>query len=293
MSISKKKVLFIINPRAGVDRVKALQEDIDHYIDHDLFSIKLVYTEHAKHGVALAREGVAKGANLVVAVGGDGSVNDIVHGLYGSDVAMGIIPKGSGNGLARSLKIPLDQREALKRLNKFSVKHIDVGSADGHLFVSNAGVGFDTVVTKKFEHSQKRGFKAYISIILKSIWSYEPKLWQVEADGAYFETQSFMLTAANAIQLGYGFKVAPEADITDGYFELVNIKKFPKILASNIAIRAFTGGIKSSPYVSIKRAKNIKISHPNLKQLQIDGESLSCSSEILIKMMPKQLKVLV
>lgn len=287
-----KKVLFIINPNAGIERTKVLKKDIAENLDHNLFQHEIVYTEYAKHGTELAKVGVEQGFDVIVAVGGDGSVNDVVNGIYGTDAVLGIIPKGSGNGLARSLKIPVKQASAIRLLNQQNIRKIDVGEADGHLFVSNAGVGFDTVITEQFRKSKHRGLSAYLSLILKNVFVYPVKEWSIEADRKRWKSSSFMLTAANAIQLGYGFKMAPEAQLDDGYFDFVSIKKFPKVLASVIAFRAFTGKISGSRFVSIQLAKEIRISHPDLKMLQFDGEAVACGNQILIKMMPNKLNVI-
>lgn len=287
-----KKVLFIINPLSGTDRIKALKQDIEENLDLDAFIYEIKYTEFPNHGETIAAEGVKKGFHIIVAVGGDGSVNDVIKGLYGTDVILGIIPKGSGNGLARSLKIPLQEVKAIRLLNALYIREIDVGKADGHLFVSNAGVGFDAVVTDEFSNNKRRGFLAYIGIILKNIWTYKPKTWTVEIDGKTTKTISFMLTVANAVQLGYGFQIAPDSKIDDGYFDLVNVRRFPVLMASLIALRAFSGTLYKSRFVTSEKVKKVRISHPKLNQLQLDGENLPCGNEVLIEVLPQQLKVI-
>lgn len=288
---SKTKALFIINPNAGVDRVKALKSNIETCLDKKLFDYDIVYTEYSRHGTILAKEGVNKGFGLIVAVGGDGSVNDVINGIYGTNVVLGILPKGSGNGLARSLHLPLKESEAIKRLNKQHIQTIDLGQAQGHLFASNAGVGYDTVVTEAFSKSKRRGLPAYLSVIMKTVWRYPVKEWDLEIDGRKSKTKAFMLTVANAFQLGYGFQIAPNAELEDGFFDIVSIRQFPKILAGTVALRAFTGKIQKSRFVHIQKAKHIRISHPDLNRLQIDGESLPCSNPVDITILPKCLKV--
>lgn len=289
-----KKILFIINPLAGVDRIKSLRQHLTENLDQNSFEYSIHYTEYAKHGTAIARKAAKNGIDIVVAVGGDGSVNDVINGIYGTETIFGIIPKGSGNGLARSLEIPVDEVKAIQRLNRLNIQTIDLGEADGNLFASNAGVGFDTVVTQKFRSSKKRGLIAYLKIILSSIWSYKIKDWEVEIDGQKpFLTRSFMLTAANAKQLGYGFKIAPEADLSDGYFHFVNVRKFPIPMAASIAFRAFMGTTQKSHYVKTQLAREIRISHPKLHTLQLDGEAIPCKNSIQIKILPNRLKVLV
>ncbi|HET8573652.1 MAG TPA: diacylglycerol kinase family protein [Edaphocola sp.] len=290
---SRTKALFIINPNAGTDRVKALKGNIEAYLDKGLFDYEIAYTEYARHGTILAKEGIEKGFELIIAVGGDGSVNDIINGIYGSNAVLGILPKGSGNGLARSLHLPLKASEAVQRLNRRHIRTIDLGMAQGHLFASNAGVGYDTVVTEAFSKSTKRGLPAYLSVIMKTVWRYPVKEWHLEIDGRASKIKAFMLTVANAFQLGYGFQIAPNAELEDGFLDVVSIRKFPKLLAGTVALRAFTGKIQKSPYVHIQKARHIRISHPDLTRLQIDGESLPCTSPVDITILPKSLKVLI
>ncbi|HEY9176850.1 MAG TPA: acylglycerol kinase family protein, partial [Flavipsychrobacter sp.] len=141
--MSKKHLVFIINPKSGTDREKAIQQAIDTTLDQQQFTYEIQHTEYAKHGTKLAADAAASGAYAVVAVGGDGSVNDIVAGLAGTDAALAIIPKGSGNGMARSMSIPLKEREAIEVINRGNSIMMDLGYANDRPFISNAGVAFD------------------------------------------------------------------------------------------------------------------------------------------------------
>lgn len=289
----KKKILFIINPRAGTDRNKSLQKDINRYLNKDLFESKIVYTEHAGHAISLTRSAVKNDFNIVVAVGGDGSVNEVVKGLYGSKTMLAIIPKGSGNGLARSLKIPLKPQKAIRLINQMKICEIDVGKVDENIFVSTVGVGFDALVTYKFQDHPKRGFFSYIFIILKNIWSYKSKNWKFKIEGNEMNSTSFMLNIANSNQLGYGFRLHPHSMFSKDGFILFNLKKFPVILFPWIALRAFMGVLHKSKYVEIQKIKEIIIQHPNLNYIQLDGESKPCAQEIHIGILPKKIKVIV
>lgn len=292
MESQKKKALFIINPMAGVDRVKALEEAISKNLDSQKFDYEIAYTQYAKHGIEIARQAAKESVDVVVAVGGDGSVNDVVHGLYGSETLLGILPKGSGNGLARSLKIPLKTDVAIKALNDLNITPIDVAQANETLFVSNAGVGFDTTVTEDFKHNKRRGFLTYTAIVLKNLTKYKPKKWQLQTTDGSWESKSFMLTVANAKQLGYGFQIAPEADLQDGLLELVDIRPFPILLGAGLTLKAFLGKTHQSRYVTTRRIREIEISHPELKIFQVDGESFQCNGKVSIKVLTQRLKVI-
>lgn len=288
-----KKVLFIINPKSGVDRVKAIENLIDGHLDKAKFAAEIAFTQYAKHGTELARDAALRGYNIVVAVGGDGSVNDIIAGLYNTDVSLAIIPKGSGNGLARTLKIPLDTAKAIAVINQEKYSKIDLGEANRHLFVSNVGVGFDALVAKKFAKSNRRGIAMYSWIVIKHLWRYKEWVWELEVDGKIYKEKSFILTIANARQFGYNFQIAPLADLQDGLFDIVILKKYPKILGAFIAIRAFRGTLLKSRFVQYLQGKNVIIRHPALNLLQVDGDVHSCSKEIKITLLPAALNILV
>lgn len=288
-----KKILFIINPKSGVDRVKALQDLIDQHLDHSQFEHKIAHTQYAKHGTEIAKEAAENGYDIVVAVGGDGSVNDIIAGIHSTKAKLAIIPKGSGNGLARSLHIPLDAAKAIQLINQGNNITIDLGKADNRIFVSNAGVGFDALVARKFAKSNRRGMAIYSWIVTKYLWMYKEWVWEMEVDGIPIKERAFILTVANAAQFGYNFKIAPHADLQDGLFDIVIIKKYPKILGALIALRAFKGTILQSKYVVHFKGKNITIRHPKLTLLQMDGDIYKCGTEIQIQMQPASLNILV
>lgn len=288
-----EKIVFIINPRSGVDRVKALQELISTHLDQQRFLPEIAYTQYPKHGTELAKQAVANGCSIVVAVGGDGSVNDIIAGIHGTDARLAIIPKGSGNGLARSLKIPLDPAKALGLINTGNTVSIDLGQADDKIFVSNAGVGFDALVARKFAKSRRRGLAAYSWIVTKLLWTYKEWKWEVEVDGEQLQEKAFILTVANAEQFGYNFRIAPVADLQDGLFDIVIIRKYPKIFGAAIALRAFNGSLLKSRYVRHLRGRKVTIRHPQLSLLQLDGDVHPCNAEVQIQMLPLALNIII
>jgi diacylglycerol kinase (ATP) len=288
-----EKVIFIINPKSGVDRVKALQSLIDLHLDRNKYQYEIAHTQYAKHGTELARNAAGNGFDVIVAVGGDGSVNDIISGIHGTKVRLAIIPKGSGNGLARSLHIPLDPAKAIEVINNGKTAVIDLGKADDRIFVSNAGVGFDALVARKFAKSNRRGMAIYSWIVTKYLWMYKEWKWNIEVDGVPMQEKAFILTVANAAQFGYNFKIAPLADLQDGLFDIIIIKKYPKILGALIALRAFNGTLMKSKYVLHFKGKKVTISHPKLNLLQMDGDVHKCGNEVKIEMMSACLNILV
>lgn len=291
--MSKKHLVFIINPKSGTDRAKEIKQSIDTYLDKEQFSFELVNTQFAQHGVTLAKEAAKNGAYAVVAVGGDGSVNDVVQGLSGTDTLLAVIPKGSGNGIARTLRLPLDTNEAIKLLNTGDVVTMDMGYANERPFISNAGVAFDALIAKKFAKSTRRGLMVYSWLVTKYMWLYKEWDWQITVDGKPITEKAFMVIVANGQQFGYNFKIAPMASYTDGLFDVIIVRKFPKILGGIIVLRAMNGSIAGSPYVQHLTGKEITVTHPSLRLMQVDGDAHACSNSITFKIKPGAQKVIV
>lgn len=288
-----KHLVFIVNPRSGVQRNKQIQAAIDTHLDATQYSHEIQYTQYAGHGTELAATAAAAGAFAVVAVGGDGSVNDVIKGLLGTNTLLGIIPKGSGNGLARTLSIPIDLPKAIAVLNSCLVEAIDVGFANGKIFASNAGVGYDALVCKKFASSQKRGLSVYAWLVTKYMWLYQDWTYNLTIDGQQHQETAFFISVANGRQFGYNFKIAEDASWTDGLLDVVIIRKFPKILGALLGLRMLTGTLLRSKYVRRIRGKHIVISNPQLKLMQTDGDAVACNNSIEFTIQEKAQRVIV
>jgi YegS/Rv2252/BmrU family lipid kinase len=286
-------LVFVVNPKSGVERNKKIQAAIEAHLDQLVYSYEIQQTQHAGHGTNLAQDAAVKGAFAVVAVGGDGSVNDIIKGLLGTNTLLAIIPKGSGNGLARTLSIPLDLSKAIQTINRCMVEAIDIGFANGKVFASNAGVGFDALVCKKFSQSKRRGLFVYTWLITKHMWLYRSWAWVLNVDGQEHEETAFFISVANGRQFGYNFKIAEDASWTDGLLDIVIIRKFPKILGALLGFRMLSGTLLKSKYVHRIRAKQVLISNPQLKWMQTDGDSVACSNSIEFTIQEKAQKVIV
>ncbi|MCD6062982.1 MAG: diacylglycerol kinase family lipid kinase [Flavipsychrobacter sp.] len=278
--MSKQHLVFVINQKSGVDRRKSVQLAIDKKLDLNIFSYEIVFTEYPKHGTFIAREAAARNAFAVVAVGGDGSVNDITAGLWGTDTALAIVPKGSGNGMARTLGIPRDTEQAIDIINKGNLTKIDIGFANGVPFISNAGVAFDVLISHEFAKSSRRGFAAYSWLVAKHLWMYKENDWSIKIDGEEVKERAFIISIANGKQFGYNFQIAPEASWTDGLFDVIVIRKFPKMLGGQLVLKAMNGSITRSKYVQHYRGKEIIISHPSLSMMQLDGDARPCENTV-------------
>ena len=288
-----KHLAFIINPRAGTDRVKELRQIIAAHLDAKKFEAEIIFTQHAGHGTELARKAALDGAFAVAAVGGDGSVNDVATGLLGSAAHLAIVPKGSGNGMARNLRIPLETVAAIRLLNTANPLTVDTGAANGSLFLSNCGAGFDADVAQAFAQSKGRGFVGYASLVARRLWRYRPQQYGLTIDGKAHTETAFLIAVANGRQFGYNFVIAPNASVTDGLLDVVVIRPFPKALGAVLAIRAMRGNILKSPYVRHFSGKSIGIQCNAMSAFQTDGDAHPCTGALDIRVQPQSLRVLV
>lgn len=293
MAGDRKHLVFIVNPRSGRDRVKSIQSGLEAGLDQERYSFEVQYTQAPQHGTELARAAAASGAWAVIAVGGDGSVADVAAALSGTNTILGIIPMGSGNGMARTLEIPLELLEALRVINAGKIRNIDVGYVNDRMFISNAGVGFDALIAKKFAKSERRGLSVYSWLVTKYLWLYRVWNWTIYVDGKKIETPAFLVNVANGQQFGYNFKIAPNASVTDGLLDVTIIRRFPKILGGELALRARFGNIQESRYANHFRARSIIIEHPELKWMQTDGDPQRCGKRIEFRVAPGALGVIV
>jgi YegS/Rv2252/BmrU family lipid kinase len=290
-----KKILFIINRKAGTDREKRLGDAIAKYFPANEFEVKTEYLAYLGHGTDLGKEAVKNGVDTVVAVGGDGSINEIAQGLVGSQTAMAILPLGSGNGLARALKIPLNVGKALSLIVANKQRKIDVGYANEHLFLSNAGVGFDALVAEQFKHETKRGLSGYAKLVVGSFNSYNPSTYEINIDGIPISTKAFLLTVANGNQFGYEFKLAPKANVFDGQLDLCIVPPIGLLGLLPMSVFSLMGNIDKTRYLKHYVGKSISIQSNDLKYLQVDGDAvpLTVDGTVNIRIQPAALSVVV
>jgi diacylglycerol kinase (ATP) len=288
----KKKALFIINPVSGGKKKDGVPALIDKHLDKTMFDYSIVHSTLEKPIRALAKEALPD-FDIIVAVGGDGTVNEIASALAGTDKVLAIIPYGSGNGLSRFLKIPMDPVKAIKSLNAGPVQVMDAGKVNGQWFFNMAGVGFDAHISEVFSHGKHRGFKSYFESSVKEISNYKAQHYQIEIDGEIFEREAFMLCFANSSQFGNNAHVSPDASLHDGLLDIVIVKQFPVIRLLEMGLRMLTKQVESSKYVQIMRGAHIKVSRKGPGPLHLDGEPQIIGAELEIKVVPDSLKVIV
>ena len=217
---NRTSVLFIVNPISGTTDKKRIVALIPKYLSDERFDVHVAYTDHRGHAAELASEAVADGTDVVVAVGGDGTVNEVARSLVHSRTALGIIPCGSGNGLARHLYIPMNPEGAMQVLADCQIKSLDYGIINGTPFFCTCGVGFDAFVSSKFAQSGRRGLLTYIENTLKEGLKYQPDTYEMEIDGEKKQFKAFLIACANASQYGNNVYIAPHASMSDGLMDV-------------------------------------------------------------------------
>ena len=289
----KTKALFIINPISGGKKKEGVPGLIDVHLDRGRFDYEVIFTEGADHANQIAAQAVADGIDMVVAVGGDGTVNEIASALVGTGTALGVIPCGSGNGLSRFLGIPMDIKQAIINLNNIQTEVIDSGEANGLPFFNMAGMGFDAHISEVFSHNKKRGFITYIKSSFKEVINYKAKKYNIDIDGQQYEREAFMLSFANSSQYGNNAHVSPGASVQDGLLDVCIIKPFPLWRFIEMGVRMFTKTAEGSKYIEIVRGRNIKVKRDEPGPMHLDGEPRVAGTNVEISVVPRSLKIVV
>lgn len=288
----KRKALFIINPISGGKKKDGVPELIDQNLEKGVFDATVVFSDGVSHARIIASEAVNK-YDIITAVGGDGTVNEIASAIVGSNTALGIIPYGSGNGLARFLGIPMNPQQAIKTLNSGRVESIDSGLVNGQPFFNMAGMGFDAHISEVFSHGKKRGFISYIKSSLQEIATYDEQDYHLEIDGKVYNRKAFMLSIANSSQYGNNAHISPGASVQDGLLDVCLIRKFPLWRFPEMGIRMLTKTSEGTNYVEIIRGKQINVTRQTEGPIHLDGEPQVMGTAIHINIVPNSLKVIV
>jgi len=292
MDTKRKKLLFIINPISGGKDKRGFEKEVKLYLDHQLFDSYYRFTENPSHGEELAKEAVQDGYDIIVAVGGDGTINEVAKALVNTSVILGIVPEGSGNGLARFLEIPNAIKDAIAILNKFQIRSIDSGLLNGHYFFNMAGIGFDAVISNRFDKESIRGPYGYMKTVFSEITGYKSQVYDFTIDGKQFKREAFMISLANSPQYGNNAYVSPKASVCDGLLDVCIVKPFPLYLFPKMLFHLFNKTADKSEYVDIIRGKDILIKRNLDGDVHVDGEPISLGKELQISILPESLKVI-
>ncbi|MBN1116304.1 MAG: diacylglycerol kinase family lipid kinase [Bacteroidales bacterium] len=290
---AKQKIAFIINPVSGKGKNRNLAKLLSKKFNSDAWEHEILFTKYQGHASELVKECRQNNFDIVVAVGGDGTVNEVASAAYTEGLIMGIIPNGSGNGLARSLRIPINHKIAIYIIKKGHLTRIDLGSVQDRYFFCTCGSGFDAHIGYKFSKSETRGFKTYIKMILREFFGYGSKKFKLKLDGQKYTKRAFLVTVANAGQYGNNAYIAPKAKLNDGKLEVSVLKPFPWYKALQLALRLFARNIDRSRYIETFQVEKVTFRKKKEYEFHIDGEPLILQGPVKIRIIPKGLNVIV
>lgn len=288
-----RSIVVIVNPIAGVRPKDVIPGIVREVLPSDMFDVEIRYTEYAGHASEIAKEAVAKGIDTVVAIGGDGTINETAKSLIGSETALGIVPMGSGNGLARHIQIPLELSRALEVVRQGHRDKIDYGDVNGHIFFCTAGVGFDAVVSHEFAEKKGRGPINYAKSAIEVFASYNPMTYSIYTDDGTVCEKAFLIAIGNAAQWGNNAFITPRASMTDGLLDITLVKPFPVVEAPQMAMQLFAGNLDENQHVKTLRSENIRIVLPEPNSVvHVDGEPFELDGILNIRIHKAGLYVL-
>lgn len=288
-----RKILFILNPIAGTRNKETISDQISSILSpHDL-DYKIIYTEFKGHAKEIVKHNLQNNYDTIVAIGGDGTINEVAELLIDTDISLGIIPIGSGNGYARSLNIPMNIEKSIKTIIANKKKLIDTVSINDLFFFNVAGTGFDSHIAELFASNKKRGFISYIKLVISEFLSFKTQQSTLIVDGKESVINYFMISFANSSQFGNNAYVSPNSIMDDGFIEIVIFKKIGFITAINLAIRLYLKNIHKSKHVSYIKTKSAIIDGNENMQFHIDGEPILLKAPININVLPCSLTVII
>lgn len=293
ITVMQKNIAFIINPISGTANKRKIVKLIDQYVDREQWAPCVVYTEYKGHATELAQQYAAMGFEAVVAVGGDGTVNEVASGLRHTQTALGIIPIGSGNGFARHLEISLRTQNAVQMLNNSEPIVVDYAMVENQPFFTTCGTGFDAQISEEFAAAGKRGFVTYLQHIVRDFFSYKPQKYTIISSEKSLTVEAFLVTCANANQWGNAAYIAPRASMQDGLLDITVLSPFPMSAIPGLAFKLFEKSIDESLYITTWKAKQVTIIRESEGAFHFDGEPITMPAEVNVKIVPQALRVLV
>ncbi|TKC12975.1 diacylglycerol kinase family lipid kinase [Pedobacter polaris] len=290
--MSKANILFIINPISGGKKKLKIPALIDLYLDKAKFNANFSYTEYIGHAAEIAEEASNKNFDIIIAVGGDGTINEIAPKVMQQNKVLGIIPFGSGNGLARFLKIPMDTIKAIQLINNFKIQVVDAAKLNERYFFNMAGMGFDAHISSVFAGNKSRGLRGYVEMGLKEMTSYLPQTYEIEIDGINFTREAYLVSVANSSQYGNNVHISPKSSLIDGLLDICIVKPFPLYKLPVLAYQMLSKSTDRSDMVEILKGKNIKITRAKEDSIHLDGEPYFMGKAINIEVIPLALNII-
>ena len=289
--MDKKKITFILNPISGTHSKDEIPNMIEQTLDYDLFEPTIRFTEYAGHATEIAKECAEQKEDVVVAVGGDGTVNEVARSLVHTQTALAIIPCGSGNGLARHLCLPLDVKKAISIINSYNVETFDYGVINGLPFFCTCGMGFDAFISLKFAEAGKRGPITYAENVLKEGLKYQPETYEVEDETGAKRYKAFLIACANASQYGNNAYIAPGATMKDGEMDVIIMEPFTALDAPQIAADLFMKTLGNNSKIKTFRTKRLHIHRKQEGAIHFDGDPIMTDADIDVHMEPGGIRI--
>ncbi|WP_321331588.1 diacylglycerol kinase family protein [uncultured Bacteroides sp.] len=288
-----EKVIFIFNPVSGTQGKELILSQLDHLMDKEKYSWEVVKTQQAGHAAEIAAQAVSEGVNAVVAVGGDGTVNEIARSLIHTNTALGIIPCGSGNGLARHLQIPMEAKKAIEIINIGTRGVIDYGKINDLPFFCTCGVGFDAFVSLKFANAGKRGLLTYLEKTLQESLTYQTQTYELETEDGMQKYKAFLIACGNASQYGNNAYITPQALLTDGLMDVTILEPFTVLDVPSLAFQLFNKTIDQNSRIKTFRCKKLCIHRNKPGLVHFDGDPLMMGENINVEIIKGGLNVIV
>lgn len=291
---SRTTYRFVHNPHSGnANRNAAIRREVDNFIQHSGLRADLVETSHPTHATQLARQAVAEGCNVIVAMGGDGTMNEVARAVVHTDATFGLIPGGSGNGLGRHLGLQGSISQALDTLIKGRVRPIDTGEINHHPFINVMGVGYDAELSGRLNHLTHRGLWPYLREGVNLWRKYQPTKFRIRHAGETRELFALMVAVANSDQYGYDCFISPGAQVDDGLLNLVIVKPINALQFAPLAYRMRRGTADQSPHVQLLSGDRFVIESDSETALHTDGEVIGKATQIEVAVRPQSLRMLV
>lgn len=293
MDAEKKKISFIVNPKSGTQSKEHILHLLDEKLNRTKFLSEIVYTEYAGHAIEIAAQKAKENEFAVVAIGGDGTINEIARSLVHTKTALGIIPCGSGNGLARHLQIPMDSKRAIEIINGGVLDVIDYGKINDVPFFCTCGVGFDAFVSLKFAKAGRRGPLTYLEKTLLESLKYQPETYELETEDGTLKYKAFLIACGNASQYGNNAYIAPQATLTDGLLDVTILEPFTVLDVPSLSFQLFNKTIDQNSRIKTFRCRKLRIHRTKPGVVHFDGDPMMMGEDIEVKVFKEGLQVIV
>ena len=285
------KALFVMNPISGSIKKSGVAKLIDEYIDKDRYDYKIMYTERAGHATEIARQASDEGYDVVVAVGGDGTINEVGRALLHTPTAMALLPCGSGNGLARHLSIPVNIKKSIDIINACNVHDLDYCMVNDHPFFCTCGMGFDAFISQKFAEAKQRGPLKYVENVLMEGLRYQPETYTIEDESGTHHYSAYLVSCANASQYGNNAYIAPQASMSDGLLDVIVMAPFGILDAAHVGFDLMNKTLNKSNKVKTFKTKKVLIHRKKEGPVHFDGDPVVLGKELEIRVVEKGIKM--